>query len=192
MRLLPLLALALVCAACGADLDAGGPAGTGEDEERPTPSTTQSPPEEDQPPPFLLVSAAGTQAGVQGAYCVDGPSSGVCVDYAQNGPPEELSVVRPGEEVELRLEGAEVAEGSASVRRLWCEKEIASVRLAGPTTAWTIDLEPGMYELELFVATFEAGETSGDTSVSLGLLVDPGAPLEIMPRPDSIAGCTTE
>lgn len=153
---------------------------------------SSEPVEEEQLPPLVvLLSQAGRQVGVQSSYCVTGPSAGTCTDYESIGPPEELTVVRPGESVEFLVEGAQTAAGSVSARILWCEKEIASVRLEGPSTAWTVDLKPGMYELELS-ATFEAGATSGDTSVALGLLVDPTTPLALIPRPDSIAGCTTE
>jgi hypothetical protein len=189
-RALALLLALPALAACGAGETAGGgPTSSGPVEE---PPVSSEPVEEDQlPPQVVLLSRAGRQVGVQGSYCVTGPSTGTCADYVESGPPEELSVVRPGESVELVVETAQAAEGSASARVLWCEQEIATVPLTGPSTPWTVDLKPGSYELEVF-ATFEAGATSGDTSVSLGLLVERRAPLAIVPRPDSIVGCPIE
>ena len=51
-----------------------------------------------------------------------------------------------------------------------------------------MDLEPGLYELELF-AYFETATTSGDTSASLGLEVDPTADPAIVPVPDPLPAC---
>ena len=49
-----------------------------------------------------------------------------------------------------------------------------------PDTLWEVDLEPGVYEVQIFT-TFEAGTASGDTSGVLGLVVDATAPLEVRP-----------
>jgi hypothetical protein len=75
--------------------------------------------------------------------------------------------------------GSSAVDGSASVRRLGCDEELASVPLE-PETRWSVDLEPGAYELQIFT-TFEAGSASGDTSGVLGLVVDATAPLEVRP-----------
>jgi hypothetical protein len=80
-----------------------------------------------------------------------------------NGPPRKLSIARPEEAVRLVFEGAESVKGDVRVFRLGCEKAIASIELAGPSTRWTVDLEPGSYELEVF-ALFETASTGGDTS----------------------------
>jgi hypothetical protein len=40
----------------------------------------------------------------------------------------------------------------------------------GPSTTWTVDLEPGAYELHVY-ANFESKDANGDVSGSLGLTV---------------------
>jgi hypothetical protein len=194
MRRLLLLALVLMGAvACGAEetVEGGAPASTAETEEPETPSTLAEEPDEQRPPPLTLVSAAGTQTAVQGTFCVHGPTMGICADAAENGPPKKLSVVRPGEPVQLVFEGADSATGDVSVFGLGCTKRLSSFELDGATTRWTVDLEPGSYELEVF-AVFETASTSGDTSASLGLLVDDSAPLELLPVPDPLPGCDAQ
>ena len=133
------------------------------------------------PPTIELVSEAGVQRAAPGSYCVDDPQAGVgeCVDREAPAGPEQLSVVRPGETVTIALVGSTAVEGAASVRRLGCEEELASVPL-DPETRWEVDLEPGAYELHVFT-TFEAGSARGDTSGVLGLVVDAAAPLAVRP-----------
>jgi hypothetical protein len=132
-----------------------------------------------RPPALELVGDAGTQRAVQGSYCVTGPDAGECADVAAPVVPERASVVRPGEVVTIAVAGADAVDGTASVHRRGCERELLSVELR-PETRWTVELGPGAYELRLFT-TFEAGSTSGDTSGVLGLVVDPTAPLEVRP-----------
>jgi hypothetical protein len=190
MRILAFAVVALIAVSgCGAGETVGGSSSTptGAVEQAPDPSTGEVA-SDGLPPPFTLGSAAGTQVGVQSTYCITGPSSGACADYVEIGPPGELSVVRPGETVQLVFEGAESAEGVVSVYRLGRRKKIASIELAGPSTSWTVDLEPGSYELEVF-AIFATESTSGDTSASLGVLVDDAAAVEIVPAPDSASSC---
>lgn len=194
MRIAALLALTLLLVAgCGAEERTSG---------RPTPSTAPSPGEEplqspsttavepsgQRPPAVTLVSEAGSQAAVQGSYCVTGPEVGICADHAEPNPPAELSVVRGGETVQLVLKGVSAAEGSLAVRRLGCDEVLETVPLGGPATSWTVGLEPGSYELELF-ATFDTASSTGDTSGSLGLRVDDAAPLEVVPAPDPLPAC---
>lgn len=138
-----------------------------------------------RPPALELVSDAGRQRAAQGSYCVNGPDSGECVEFEAPAGPEQLSVVRPGEVVTIVLTPVSGVDGTASVRRRGCDEQLASVVLH-PETHWTVDLEPGAYELQIFT-TFELGSTSGDTSGVLGLLVDADAPLEVRPAGQPVA-----
>jgi uncharacterized cupredoxin-like copper-binding protein len=166
-------------------------------------SATMSPPAESEPappapqgermkpPPIVLESAAGTQVAVAESSCVSGPGTAVCID-TDDQQPEDLSVVRHGEEVVLRLGGASVTEGSVTAAPLPdCENTtVAELELEpGSETRWRVDLPPGQYELEVF-ARFEAADGwSGDASGSLGLLVDATEPQEVLPVPDTFVGC---
>jgi hypothetical protein len=58
----------------------------------------------------------------------------------------------------------------------------------GPVTTWRVELDPGAYELDVFVM-FEGGEKSGDVSGALGLLVDETARLEVVPVSAAGGGC---
>jgi hypothetical protein len=185
-----LFALGLVLAGCGAagERRGGGPASTSQ-----TPETGSQPvaeAERQKPPPIVLESAAGRQEAVLGTYCVSyldepaGIATGSCAD-APWIPPERLSTVRPGEEIRIVLEGADVVrpqEGSAVFHPLGCEKKsVAEIPLVrGPAITWRVELEPGAYALDIFVM-FEGEKKSGDVSGALGLLVDRTAPLEIVP-----------
>ncbi len=192
MRIVALLTLVplLLAAGCGAGerADGEGTASTAPTEDFDRPTSTAIEPAALLPPAVTLVADAGSQAAVPGSYCVTGPGSGICADSPETGPPAELSVVRPGETVELVLKGVSSAEGSVSVRRLGCDELLETVPLAGPATSWTVGLGPGAYELELF-ATFETATTNGDTSGSLGFLVDEDAPLEVVAAPDPVPAC---
>lgn len=173
-----LLLLALFGFGSGVLLDAGS--------EESGPGT----PSQQRPPAVELETAAGTQRGVEGSYCVTDSAAGVgtCADAAGPIRPREVSIVRPGERVVLRLAGAESAGGTATVRRLGCEERVAGVELAGRETEWRVELPEGAYELAVF-ATFAAGSASGDTSGVLGLLVDAEAPLEVRRAPPPGGGC---
>jgi hypothetical protein len=137
------------------------------------------------------VSAAGTQVAVAESSCVSGSGSGLCID-TMDQQPEDLSVVRPGEEVVLLLRGASVTQGSVTVRPLPdCEgKTVAEVELEpGPETRWRVDLPAGQYELQVF-SRFEAADgRSGDASGSLGITLDASQPPGIVPVPDTLVGC---
>ena len=144
-----------------------------------------------KPPPILLASAAGTQVAVAESSCVSGSGSGLCID-TMDQQPEDLSVVRSGEEVVVLLRGASVTQGSVSVTPLPdCKgKTVAEVELEpGPETRWRVDLPAGQYEVQVF-ARFEAADgRSGDASGSHGILLDASQPLGIVPVPDTLVGC---
>jgi hypothetical protein len=146
---------------------------------------------ETKAPPIVLESAAGTQVAIAELSCVSGAGTAACVDTIDQTP-EDLNVVRPGEEVVLRLRGASVTEGSVAVRPLPdCEGETtAEVELEpGPETTWRVELPAGQYELQVF-ARFEAADgRSGDASGSLGIALDASQPPGIVPVPDTFVGC---
>ena len=155
------------------------------------------------PPPIVLLSDAGRQLGVTGSFCVDDPDKGVgtCAD----GPApaaKELTVVHPGDRVAFRIEGARAIRargchardlsciGEAQVARPGCpETPLARVFLErGHETAWQIALEPGDYELQVFVYFGGYDGRSGDVSAAFGLRVDPEAQREIVPaKPDRVS-----
>jgi hypothetical protein len=144
-----------------------------------------------KPPPIVLESAAGTQVAVAESSCVSGAGTAVCVDTIDQQP-EDLSLVRPGEEVVLRLRGASVTEGSVRMRPLPdCEDTtVAELELEpGAETRWRVDLPAGQHEVEVFARFETADGRSGDASGSLGLLVDTTQPQEILPVPDTFVGC---
>jgi hypothetical protein len=193
-----LFALGLVLAGCGAAEERRG-GGTPSTSQAETGSQPVDDPEKQKPPPIVLESAAGRQQAVLGTYCVSyldeaaGIATGACAD-APWLPPERLSTVRPGEEIRILLEGADVVrpqEGSAVFHPLGCQKKsVAEIPLVpGPATTWRVELEPGAYALDIFVM-FEGEKKSGDVSGALGLLVDETAPLEVVPRPRADAGCS--
>ena len=140
------------------------------------------------PPPILLVSKAGMQRAMQESYCVfspshDGEGGGlrVCGD-TPDLPPRRLSVVRAGEVVTITLRGTtSISEGSASVRVLGKRRSIRRFPLPRPSTRWRVRLRPGAYEVEIFTRFETADGRSGDTSGSLGILVDRKRRLAIVP-----------
>ncbi|MGH3031913.1 MAG: hypothetical protein ACRDNE_14355 [Gaiellaceae bacterium] len=168
---------------------AGGSTTTSPAESEPAPPAPEG--DRTKPPPIVLESAAGTQVAVAESSCVSGPGTAVCID-TDDQQPEDLSVVRPGEEIVLRLRGASVTDGRAAVGPLPdCENTtVAEIELEpGAETRWHVDLPPGQYELEVFARFEAAGGWSGDASGSLGLLVDATEPREILPVPDTFVGC---
>jgi hypothetical protein len=123
-----------------------------------------------------------------------GEGQGSCGD---SGPihPAAITGLAAGDEVVFVLDGAEVVRasgcqggdeqdciGSVSVKPLGCEKpEVESVPLVlEPETRWTVDLDPGAYELDVF-AYFEsdAGAT-GDVSGSVGITVAGGKKWDVL------------
>jgi hypothetical protein len=195
MRLTPLLALVLFVAACGGASKQPAPVGaSGPGPQRPT-ST--------RPPSVFLESAAGRQQAVLGSYCVDAQLEGGCAD---SGPihPAQVTVARSGEAMKFVLENAQVRRppgcvapteqaciGAVTVRPLGCaRRSLATIPLVlGRETRWTVDLEPGAYQLDAF-AYFESDDgRTGDVSESLGLLVDTARPPGIVPIGAARAVC---
>ena len=186
---LSLLALALALAGCGAaEQQRGGAAA----------STSQA--SNTESPPIVLESAAGRQDAVPGSSCVSSGDGVIGCGYAGRFSPESLSTVRPGEEIRILLEDADVVRsdgcmddehegeciGTAVVRPLGCkERTVARILLApGPVTTWNVELAPGAYEIDVFAYFVAADGRGGDVSGWLGLLVDETAPLEIVPAPE--------
>jgi hypothetical protein len=156
-----------------------------------------------KPPPIVLVSEAGRQLGVTGSFCVEDPVKGVgtCADGLAPQA-KELTVVHPGDRVLFRVEGARAVRdrdchsrdlsciGEAQVTRPGCpETPLARVFLErGHETAWHVALEPGDYELQVFLYFGGYDGRSGDVSAAFGLRVDPGAEPKIVPaKPDRVS-----
>jgi hypothetical protein len=197
LRRVPLLVLALFLAACGSAAErADLPASSGQ-ESAPVETqdaTTAFDESTLRPPRILLRSIAGEQKAVEGTFCVDyvdpasGRGGGMCGDSPAVHP-DAITVAQPGDEVTFVFSGADVVRatgchsedeqgciGYVHVRPLGCEdREIERVPLVlGPETRWTIDLERGAYELDVF-GYFESSEgASGDVNGGLGLLVGGG------------------
>jgi hypothetical protein len=207
MRLALLLSVALVTAGCG---QAGGEApgagtavsGTATLERS---KGSEPPASATRPPPIVLVSEAGQQAAVIGSFCVDNPEAGVGVCSDGIAPrPKEMTVVRPGDEVVIRLVGARATRsadchmrdssciGEAHVTPLGCPEQQPLVRIfldRGAETTWRVALEPGEYELPVFVYFETDDGRSGDVSGVLGLRVDPEASPEVVPANAERGSC---
>jgi hypothetical protein len=175
----------LACAATGAILGAAAEPAGGTSIETPT------------VPPILMQSKAGTQRAVQESFCLayvdeNGVPVFGCGDVFVDLLPRRLSVVRPGERVQISLRDARIVlrspgcgpaghcEAMVVVSRLGCRKTVARFDLKPSRTTWRARLAPGAYELEVFVSEFTTGQATGDTTGSLGLLVDRNRPREII------------
>jgi hypothetical protein len=159
-----------------------------------------------KPPLIVLESDAGRQKASPGTYCLTRVSEasegeGICVDSAFQHP-EELSVVQPGENVTISIVGADVvvpdgcspADECASpvtIHPLGCgpEGSMSRFELSRHSTRWTVDLEPGAYELSVFAYFDGGGGTSGDLAGTVGLLVDPDRKPAVVPVDESLAVC---
>jgi hypothetical protein len=195
VRLISLLLLALVLAACGsAAEETGVPASSGQEtfgqesaEGEGTASGGVEPPTEPvdgsdlKPPAILLVSETGRQKAVQGSYCVDyvdeatGQGSGVCADAAMPTYPAAVTSVAARDKVTFVLPEARFKPDSVVViRPLGCTERVLGKLALDPGTgeqSWQVDLEHGAYQLDVF-ARFRADDgRSGDVSGSLGLTV---------------------
>jgi hypothetical protein len=198
VRLVPLLVLTFVLAACGSSTEPTGvPASSGGESVPVETSDPATPIDESElkPPQILLRNNVGEQQeAVAGSFCVDhvdpasGRGSGVCSDSPAVHP-NAITIAMPGDEVTFVFSGADIVRpsgchgedeqdciGYVHVKPLGCEnREVERVPLAlGPETRWTIDLEFGGYELDVF-GYFESSDgATGDVSGALGLFVGGG------------------
>jgi hypothetical protein len=158
-----------------------------------------------RPPRVVLESGAGRQEAVQGSFCVtkvneSGQGQGVCGDSPFQHP-KELNVVQPHEEVMIDLTDAAAVDrpegcspacpSTVTVHPLGCgpDRAVTDFELVSAKTAWTVDLEPGAYELAVF-AYFETQDgRTGDTSGVLGLLVDSERQPAVIPIDKAWAVC---
>jgi hypothetical protein len=193
VRLLSLLVLAVLLAACGSGAEqteeTGVPASSGQSESYAEGSGTASTSEPEsapadepglKPPPVVLVYKGEEQQGVRGSYCVSsvdpetGQGEGICVDGSAPHP-KDVTAVAPGDRVTFVLSHATVKkDASVVVRPLGCTDEEVEMLHFEPGTGeldWTVDLEPGAYQLDVF-ARFEADDgRTGDVGAALGLTV---------------------
>jgi hypothetical protein len=134
-----------------------------------------------QPPPIILVGSMETQKAVQGSYCVDyvdeatGQGQGACADTAAPLRPEAVTSVAPGDRVSFVLpEAVFRRESVVTIRPLGCgDQEVGRITIqpGRGEHEWTVDLDSGAYQLDVF-AIFEADDgRTGDVSGTLGLTV---------------------
>jgi hypothetical protein len=175
----------LLFTACGSvEERTGVPASSGQEGESVPAETSEAAlPESDlKPPPLLLVSEVGTQKAVRGGYCVqveqvDGDSAegaGICVDGMRPFP-RSVTGVAHGDRVRFVLQDATLSrKGTIWIRPLGCsEREVDKIgwEAGNGQREWTVDLDWGAYQLDVFVA-FEAEDgRTGDVSGTLGLTV---------------------
>jgi len=178
MKLIPLLLVALLVAACGAAREESNvPGSSGED---PTTSlgapksvVTEADPEL-KPPQIVLLSETGRQPVVQGSYCMTGEGQGVCADAAGPLVPKAVTVVVPGDSVKVEVSGTTLRSGSGiTIRPLGCfDQEVKALDLpANGELEWPVDLDPGAYQLDVFVVFKTDDGLTGDSSGTLGLVV---------------------
>jgi hypothetical protein len=182
MRRLTLLSLLVGLVACGGE----DPTSSPETLAPPKAPVVTGTVAEAGPPKIVLTSHAGIQMATLGSYC--GPSNGamMCADTPEPHP-TEVSVVRPGEAVSIRLVGHRVLSGSQiSVKPYGCAQDVLETFRLDPgneATTWEVSLEPGEFELHVF-ARFAYGEAlRGDVSGALGLRVDESAAIAVEPGP---------
>ena len=191
MRLIALLFVTLVLAACGsAAEETGAPASSGRESETASGEGTASAPGEPapepadeaelKPPAIVLVYRGEKQEAVLGAYCVDyvdtatGQGQGICSDGVAPFP-ESVTSVAPGDRVTFVFPEATFESKSVvKVGPLGCTSEVLDKIVLTPGSTeheWTVDLEHGAYQLDVF-ARFTADDgRSGDVSGALGLTV---------------------
>jgi hypothetical protein len=183
VKRVPLLALALVLAACGSTAEPTGVPASSSGESEPAEAygpTTAVDESKLEPPPILLLSDVEKQKAVQGSYCVDyvdeatGHGQGICSDAAPPFPESVTSVARGDRVTFVVLDAMVELDSIVTVRPLGCiDQETARIRFEPGTgeLQWDVDLDPGAYQLDVF-ARFEARDgRTGDVSGVLGLTV---------------------
>ena len=134
-----------------------------------------------------MTSRAGFQRAAQESFCVrvpphDGQPGVVRCGDSLDRPPRRLSVVRPGEVVTIRVGSATAIRGArAYVKVLGRDTFFGSFRLTQPVTRLRVNLRPRAYEVEIFANYEMADGRTGDTTASLGILVDRKRPLRLLP-----------
>ncbi len=203
-RLLSVWLLAALAAGCGS---------SGDESRAPAPATPndsskalETAKEILVPPPIFVESAAGRQAATRGAGCVltvgQGRGEGVADCYLpRRVRPRALSVIRPGERIEVLIPETEVIRrrgcvgrhecgGWATVRPLGCRRrEVTFFELTGGRTAWRAKLPPGAYQLDVSVDFQTSDGLTGDTSGVAGLLVARDPKQEIVRARSALAVC---
>jgi hypothetical protein len=148
--------------------------------------TTPAPPApaadgEVKPPAVVLSSRGEDQEGVRGSYCVQkvdeasGQGQGVCADAAFPTYPESVTAVAAGDRVTLAIREAVARPDSiVTIRPLGCSDQTVDKLRFEPgqgELAWTVDLEPGAYQLDVFARFKALDGRTGDVSAALGLTV---------------------
>jgi hypothetical protein len=146
------------------------------------------------PPAIVLTTSTGDQTGAQGSFCSndDQRGCGVCADSARLVA-KHFTIAHTGDQVTFSMpDGALVTPGPDQCQPACppqirvtslCDKKVVS-RAFNEDEAWTIDLSPGVYQLDAS-AFFSSDELHGQTDETFGLIIDdarergivePGAP----------------
>jgi hypothetical protein len=179
MKFIPLLLVSFLLAACGAAREESNVSGSsGEDPTtslgHPKSVETESDNPELKPPQIVLLSETGRQPVVQGSYCMTGEGQGLCADAAGQLVPNAVTVVQPGDSVKVDVPRTTLRGGSQiTVRPLGCfDQEVKALDLpANGELEWAVDLDPGAYQLDVFVVFKTDDGLTGDSSGTLGLVV---------------------
>jgi hypothetical protein len=115
----------------------------------------------------------------------------ICMSANPALRPTHVSVVRPGETVTVSLPGADVTNppdcfhtcSAVQIQPLECSDEpLSFFQLEdGAATDWTVDLEPGRYELEVYAQFRGEDGREGIAQGKLGLVVDETAEQAVTP-----------
>jgi hypothetical protein len=134
------------------------------------------------PPALLLSTSLGDQTGAPDGYCSSSKSGcGVCVDIAMLPAPEHFNLVHSDDQVTLSMpDGTLTMPGpdrcqpacppQVEIRSL-CSNRLVSTQTFTEDQAWTIDLAPGAYLLDVSTH-FRVGDLDGSTGAVFGLIVD--------------------